>query len=356
MDSLTQAVLGAGIGGAMLGRFHGRKAVAAGALLATLPDLDVLIRHGDPLSAMVNHRGFSHSLIVLTAISALLTALCRLGRSARPYPAWYLFATLWLVLATHPLLDAFTSYGTQLWWPYRPVPTAWSSIFIIDPLFTLPLLAATLAALGTGLTPRVVRGCRWALAWAAIYLALSLVAKHVVEDRVQRTLAAEGLQVESMFSAPEPFTILLWRVAAKVAPSETPKDAEDGPYVEAVAGLFDAGPPEHVRLMLNTSLNRSIDSRALQDLRWFTGDWLRYDVYDGDLVVTDLRMGLGPGYYSFRFHIAERGEDTTWQSVTPTTWPRGQTRDALVLALRRIAGPRPPLPLAQWESRMERAP
>src|SRR3546814_16819747 len=67
MDSLTQAVLGAGIQGAMLGRYHGRKALAAGALLATLPDLDVLIDYGDPVSGMINHRGFSHSVFILTA-------------------------------------------------------------------------------------------------------------------------------------------------------------------------------------------------------------------------------------------------------------------------------------------------
>src|SRR3546814_16380487 len=77
MDSLTQAVLGAGIQGAMLGRYHGRKALAAGALLATLPDLDVLIDYGDPVSGMINHRGFSHSVFILTALALALTALLR---------------------------------------------------------------------------------------------------------------------------------------------------------------------------------------------------------------------------------------------------------------------------------------
>src|SRR5690606_8928769 len=75
LDSITQAALGAGIAGAMLGRRLGRKALIAGAVLGTLPDLDILIGYGDPLSQMINHRGFSHSVFVLTALSALLTWL-----------------------------------------------------------------------------------------------------------------------------------------------------------------------------------------------------------------------------------------------------------------------------------------
>ncbi|MGP1614326.1 MAG: metal-dependent hydrolase, partial [Pollutimonas bauzanensis] len=108
MDSLTQAALGAGISGAMLGRFHGRKALLAGALLATLPDLDVLIDYGDPVSGMINHRGFSHSLFVLTGVAALLTAALRRWKPAQEYGAGRLLLALWLVLITHPLLDAFT--------------------------------------------------------------------------------------------------------------------------------------------------------------------------------------------------------------------------------------------------------
>src|SRR5690625_3954527 len=150
MDSITQAALGAGITGAMLGRWHGRKAVIAGAVLATLPDLDIVIDYGDPLSQMINHRGFSHSVFVLTALSILLSALIWRWRPSRDYRFRRLFMALWLVLITHVILDALTSYGTQLWWPLRPVPASWSSIFIIDPFYTLPLLLTVLVALVAG--------------------------------------------------------------------------------------------------------------------------------------------------------------------------------------------------------------
>src|SRR5690606_17311955 len=121
-DSITQAVLGAGIQGALLGKWQGRKALLYGAALGTLPDLDVVIRYTDPVSAMTYHRGFSHSLLVLTAVSFLLAWLIRKFKPDAGYSAKRLWLTLWLILITHTLLDAFTSYGTQLWWPFMPTP------------------------------------------------------------------------------------------------------------------------------------------------------------------------------------------------------------------------------------------
>src|SRR5690625_5496142 len=75
MDSLTQAVLGGSITGVALHRFLGRKSVLLGAALATLPDLDVFVRYADPISSMSYHRGFTHSLFVLTAFAVFLTLI-----------------------------------------------------------------------------------------------------------------------------------------------------------------------------------------------------------------------------------------------------------------------------------------
>jgi len=371
MDSLTQAVLGAGIQGALLGRFHGRKALVAGALLATLPDLDVLIDHGDPISGMINHRGFSHSVFVLTALAALLSWLYRRWRPHPGYGAGRLFLTLWLVLVTHPLLDAFTSYGTQLWWPLRPVPTAWSSIFIIDPFFTVPLTLVVIAALIVGNKPRTGPALGYALGWCALYLAASLGIKGFVEGRVKHQLANEGIHTQAVFSTPEPFNILLWRVVTRT---------DDDHYVETVSSLLDRKPPEHLRLPLNSGLawaqdnetaagstaahgggaaepgasqTRHAISPQLAGLQWFTGNWLRYDAIGNHLVVSDLRMGLGTGYYSFRFVIARRnGAAAPWEPVTPHYWPRNRGTEQLGSVIRRVWQQQPALPLAQWETLM----
>ena len=143
MDSITQAALGAAIGGAVAPAGQRRKALLVGAALGTLPDLDVLIDYGDAVANFTYHRGFSHSLLVLPPFALLLwLALRRWWAPVREAPARWL-AIIGLALITHPLLDAHTAYGTQLFWPLTLPPTMWATLFIIDPLFTLPLLAAS---------------------------------------------------------------------------------------------------------------------------------------------------------------------------------------------------------------------
>jgi inner membrane protein len=345
MDSLTQAVLGAGIQGALLGRYQGlRKALVSGAVLATLPDLDVFIDYGDPLSGMVHHRGFSHSLFVLTGFAGILAALMRRWWPSPNYSGFRLFVTLWLVLVTHPLLDAFTSYGTQLFWPLKPVPTSWSSIFIIDPLFTLPLLIAVLAGLVAGFGPRTRKGLTLALLWCVVYLGASVLAKNTLERRVQRQLVRDGITPVALFSTPEPFNILLWRVLARTS---------DDRYAEAIGSLLDDTPAQYHVHPLNSHLAQVATLPKLQDLQWFSGNWLRYDALGGQLVVSDLRMGLAAGYYSFRFEVARQtGPAGQWQAITPQYWPTDRGTSELGRVLARIFSSTPPLPLSDWSKRM----
>jgi len=343
MDSLTQALLGAGVQGAVLGRHQGRRALAYGALLGTLPDLDVVIRYADPVSAMTYHRGFSHSLFVLTGLAALLTWAIRRYRPNPDYGARQLFLAIWLALITHPLLDAFTSYGTQLFWPFEPVPTAWSSIFIIDPLFTLPLLAAVLAGICRNMTVCISKALSVALAWCVVYLGLSLAAQHLAETRVRTALVRQGITPQAVFSTPMPFNTLLWRVIVKTA---EPADH----YVEAVSGVFDRHAPETVSLPLGTHLATALaQSSEYTRLAWFTGGWLRHDVIGDTLVVTDLRMGVA-GYYTFRFAMAKRdGDGDDWQAIVPARWPSARGDWAQWQHLfKRIVTSDPPLPLAAW--------
>lgn len=350
MDSITQAALGAGIAGAMLGRRHGRKAVIAGALLGTLPDLDVLIDYGDPLSQMINHRGFSHSVFVLTALSVIMTWLIWRWRPRTDYTYRRLFTTIWLILITHVMLDALTSYGTQLFWPLRPIPASWSSVFIIDPFYTLPLLLTVLAGLVFGLRPAMCRALTCVLLIGATYLAASLGAKQWAEHTVARFLHEQGYQPVALFSAPQPLNIILWRVVARM---------QDGNYVEAVTGLLDSRPPEFIAFPSHSHLADVLPDRHYTDgLNWFTGGWLRYDVIDNQLVVSDLRMGVGTGHYSFRFLVGEQNpHDGAWKAVVPRYWqdgPPNRDMDALKMSIRRVWQSDPPLPLSQWNERMTR--
>ena len=379
MDSLTQVVLGAGIQGALLGRWQGRKALLYGGLLGTLPDMDVLIDYGDAVADMTYHRGFSHSLLVLSAVAIVLTLLIRRFAPNPGYSGKRLLLTLWLVLATHPLLDSFTSYGTQLFWPLTPTPTAWSSIFIIDPLYTLPLLAAMALGLIYGLKGRFAKAPAIALALSTAYLASTVVGKNVAEHRVEAQLAKQGIHAEQIFSSPTPFNSLLWRVMVL--------DGDD--YYEALSGWFDHSPPVLERISRGTQLAEALkDSPAHARLAWFTDGLLRYDRIVGHridghrmvgqrgdsrtdsnlaadgmsadrqkegesyLIVTDLRLGM-TGFHPFRFDFAH-WQNGQWQLQSAVErWPvaRGDL-DRLKLLWTRIWHPDTPVPLAAWASEL----
>jgi len=346
MDSITQAVLGASIQGAMLGRHQGRRALLYGAALATLPDLDVVIAYADPVSAMTHHRGFSHSLLVLSAFSVLLAWLIRRWRPSPHYTATRLWLTLWLVLITHPLLDAFTSYGTQLLWPFAVTPTAWSSIFIIDPVYTVPLVIATLAGLAVGIRRGTLRLLHGALAFSCVYLAFTVGGKMVAEHRVRQALEAASIQPAAMFSGTAPLNSLLWRVMAKDG---------SGHYYESFVSLLDAEPARLTALPLGSELAGALAaSPEHQRLRWFTDDWLRYDVVHNRLIVTDLRMGMA-GHHFFRFVMAEHSPQG-WQPVVPARWPgvRGGENELRML-WQRIWRQDPALPLQEWDAQMRDA-
>lgn len=140
MDSVSQIALGAAVGVATMGRRTAPwKAALWGGLCGTLPDLDALIDHGDAVSNMTLHRAETHALFWLTLASPVLAGLAAvLARERDRFGRWWL--ATWLVLVTHPLLDAMTVYGTQLALPFSDWPWGVGSVFIIDPLYTLPLL------------------------------------------------------------------------------------------------------------------------------------------------------------------------------------------------------------------------
>ncbi len=120
MDSVTQFALGAVIGAVALGPKIGtRKAVIIGGLMGTVPDLDTFLPSEDPVSAFTSHRGGTHSLIV-QAIAALLFAepLVRLFKGLRDHRI-FTYLAIYMIFATHALIDAITIYGTRITLSHR---------------------------------------------------------------------------------------------------------------------------------------------------------------------------------------------------------------------------------------------
>lgn len=347
MDSITQAVLGASIQGALLGRWQGRKALLYGAMLGTLPDLDVVIDYGDAVADMTYHRGFSHSLFVLTGVALLLSWLTRRLPHNPGYSAQRLLFTVWLVLITHPLLDSFTSYGTQLFWPLMPTPSAWSSIFIIDPLYSLPLCIAVALGLLSGLRDQANRAPAVALLISSLYLGFGLGGKYMAEQRVETELARQGIEAQQLFSTPTPFNSLLWRVIVV--------DGED--YHEALVSWFDDAAPQLTRIPRGSHLAAALaDSPAHARLAWFTNGVLRYDQLGEQLVVTDIRLGM-TGFHPFRFAFANWREGQ-WEPIAQIERLPGERGDLsrLQLLWSRIWQTQTQVPLLAWADELRRTP
>ncbi|MDX1634785.1 MAG: metal-dependent hydrolase [Marinobacter sp.] len=338
MDSVTQAALGAALGGAIAGRVLGRKALLTGALLGTLPDMDVVIDYGNAVANFSQHRGFSHSLFVLVPLGFLLAWAGRRWQSQMSWQRW--LALTLTVLITHPLLDCLTTYGTQLFWPFGG-PIALTSIFIIDPLYTLPLLLTILVALWR---PRQPQALVVGLVVSTAYLGWSLVAQQLINDRVTPALAAQGAAEAPRMVQPMPLTTLLWRVTVMT----------DTERLEIVTGFLDDEdiPLNIERFPRNPELAAAAAGlEAGRRLIWFTDGFLAYHRFGDQLAVTDIRLGV-PGAHPFTFVIAETGAGSSeWQPVASYKTDRPAMRPGLFKALwQRITGASPVLCLATLET------
>ena len=149
MDSLTQIVLGAACGEAVLGKKIGNRALLFGAIGGTIPDLDVFfgeLLYNNQIDAMAFHRGFMHSFLfaILAAVAFGILVFWVYNRGKRHNMTtrkdwiWLFFASIF----THPILDSFTAYGTQLFVPFSNQRVAFNNIAVADPLYTLPFLVA----------------------------------------------------------------------------------------------------------------------------------------------------------------------------------------------------------------------
>ena len=209
MDPLTQGVLGAALPQATRRTVEVGIAGGLGFLSGMAADLDVLIRSGsDPLLFLDYHRHFTHSLVFIP-VGGLLCALVLHflpGRRWRlPFARTLLFCTLGY--ATHAVLDAGTSYGTMLLWPFSDERYALSIVSVVDPLFTVPIaVLVVLAALR-----RRPLLARLALVWAGLYLTLGAVQHQAARAMAAEIAAGRGhgpirIEVKPTFG-----NIVLWR-------------------------------------------------------------------------------------------------------------------------------------------------
>jgi inner membrane protein len=311
MDSLSQVALGAAVGVAVMGRRTSPwKAALWGGLCGTLPDLDAFIDHGDAVSNMTLHRAETHSLFWLSVASAPIAALvATASREFDRFARWWL--AVWLVLVTHPLLDAMTVYGTQLALPFSDWAWGVGSLFIIDPLYTVPLLIGLGITLACRRSPRRFRANQVGLALSVVYLGWSVLAQTLVEDRVRNSLAVRGeadAREVPMLVTPTAFNTLAWRIVVM----------RGDHYEEGFVSLLDRNRPLRLaRFERGEALHARVgELPAVARMTRFTQGFWRLAERDGRIVLTDLRMGQEP-YYTFAFVVAERLANPGLVAVRP---------------------------------------
>jgi inner membrane protein len=235
---------------------------------------------------------------------------------------------LWLALFTHPLLDALTIYGTQLLQPFSEHPYAVGSMFIIDPLYTLPLLIG----LGVALARRQHAGLRAntvGLAVSSLYLTWSGLAQAHVEQIVRAQLAQQGQSGAAFFVTPTPFNTVAWRIVVM---------RDDG-HAEGFYSFFDAD--RHIEFDAFAS-QRALapqlgNNPALRRMAWFTHGFYSLREVQGRAILADLRMGQEPGYV-FQFVLAQR-DGALWNTIKPEPIGyRGDVARALPWLWARIKG------------------
>jgi len=309
MDNLTHALLGGLIVAACVPAERRRAALVAGAVIATLPDLDVFWPWADPVAAFTMHRSATHSLLVLPFVGLLMWLGWRPLRPVRESP-WRWLIAIQLALLTHPLLDACTVYGTQLLWPLERPPVMWATLFIIDPLVTLPLLVGFVLAWRSREQRRATFWNGAGLVLCAVYVAWSGLAKTMLDRTVHAELAKKGYTAALVLTEPTPFNTLAWRI---VVVRIDGRQYFEG-FFSYVTGRITPLQP----MISQPELLDVAPSPALRRLQWFTQGFYSVQDIGKDVVLSDLRMGVDPKY-TFRFVLGEKRDDG---SVVPVVPPR----------------------------------
>ncbi len=282
MDSLTQIVLGAAVGEAVLGKKVGYKAMIYGAIAGTIPDLDVLSSHFvDTVTALEIHRGFTHSIVFSIFMGLGLGWLVSKWDSEATRKEWsWLF---FMSLVTHPLLDAHTTWGTQLFWPLD-LRLAYKNIFVIDPLYTIPFTVFLFWAMFQPKGSYKRRKLNnLGLLISSSYMLITICLKGISYHHFKNELVEQQLSYIEIETKPSPLNAVLWTANVEQ------KDS----YLIGDYSFFDTQPisfksyPKNHHLIAHLKM-----STKLERLIHISKGWYTITEVDGQLYFNDLRFGL----------------------------------------------------------------
>ena len=309
MDPLSQGTVGAAFAQSIANKNNIFKIGFIGFLAGMTPDLDVLIQSStDPILSLEYHRQFTHSLFFIPFGSLIFAILIfPLLKSSLSLKTVY-FASF-LGYATHGLLDACTSYGTLLFWPFSNERVTWNNISVVDPIFTIPVLVLAVTAIIT----RKPLLSFFAIVWMTFYLLLGFV-QYERAFLVANDLAnSRGHTPERLTLKPSFGNLILWKSIYQY---------EENFHVDAIRTALSSTwcLGESIRMFdYQYHLpNLDIDSQQRKDIerfRWFSQDYLGFD-YEKSLV-TDVRYSMVPNQIAPMWGLVidvqkSKNEHATW--------------------------------------------
>lgn len=280
MDSLTHIVLGAAIGHQLLSNQIGKRALLYGAIIGSLPDIDILFgKFTDPITAIEIHRGFTHSVFIFLIITPLIAWLINKIEFKNNLSFLKINIFVFLVLFTHSFLDVLTTWGTQMFWPI-PSKLAVQSIFVADPMFTLPILFGLLFSI----FKKSLKPNQLGLMFGALYLVWGIGAKYFTLNQFEKALIEQNIEYQHIQNKPSPLNSILW--SANVM-------TEEGFYI-GYYSLLDTKPIEFLyfpknHALVTEPLEKSKDFNRLVSISegWFTLSQKNNQNY-----FNDLRFGM----------------------------------------------------------------
>ncbi len=282
MDSFTQITLGIATAEVIAGKALKNRTFLYGAILGTIPDLDILVgKFMNDVDGVAIHRGLSHSILFFACISPIFAWLVykiEKGKIQYKKAIWLVF---WCLL-THVLLDMFTSWGTQILWPldYR---FALKTIFVVDPLFTIPLLIALIYVWRNKDNFQRRKYLFRGLYISLTYLLLTCCIKLYAVASFEEALKNEHINYQKLIVKPTAFNCILWN--ANVATSKG--------YFLADYSLFDSQPIQFKFYSKNIILEEKLAKVSdFQKLKKISEGWYLITQHNEKLYFNDLRFGL----------------------------------------------------------------
>lgn len=282
MDSLTQIVLGAAVGEAVLGKKIGNKAMLYGAIAGTIPDLDVFASFfTDKVTALYIHRGFTHSIVFSVLFAPILAWIVSRYEKYKDFKNWTLL--FFLSFVTHPILDAHTTWGTQLFWPFD-IRLAFKNIFVIDPLYTLPFLVFLIFAMTQKRTSEKRRFYnKMGLIISSSYLVLTLLLKWIAFNQFETALKNQNIAYSEIDTRPSPLNTILWSANVQTEDS----------FLLGNYSFFDTQPITFTKYSKNHNLLGSLtEDKNVKRMISISEGWFTINKKDDQLYFNDLRFGL----------------------------------------------------------------